>query len=369
MERNSAGESMPAFGVLPAHERLDARGLLGRHVDDRLVAHDDLAAADRTDELLGQLATVVDAAHADRRTAPGPLVDVHLAVGGGDERLRVRRPVRPGAADAREHLDRTDLDGDRLGDRVLHLPAQPGDDRRGDRGIGVVDRGDHEELVASVAGDEGARVRRGDLAQPRAHGAQHRVAGVVAEQVVDRLEPVEVEEGERDRLARGQQPGEVAHRQAPVGQVGQLVVEGLVLERALGLAQPREVVRGDDEAGDDRVGVQVDDGELVGHRRAGRGQHRDLERGARDPGRGALLGHEPLEHPLEGLPVVGGEQADERLPLHQLRVETEPPRDRRRVRTRRARPCRRGWSAGRSGRRGDAAARRGATRGPTDDAG
>ena len=65
-------------------------------------------------------------------------------------------------------------------------------------------RGDHDELVAAESGDQAAGRRR--PAQSFGEHPDEPVAGVVAEVVVDGLEPVEVEEQRRDGagLACGQ---------------------------------------------------------------------------------------------------------------------------------------------------------------------
>jgi hypothetical protein len=92
-----------------------------------------------------------------------------------------------------------------------------------------------DELVASeprhhVAGAHGAHEPAGDP-------AQQRVAGVVAEGVVDRLEVVQVDEhhGGAPRAPRrlGQRPGDVVQEQVPVGQPGQRVVQRLVADAGL----------------------------------------------------------------------------------------------------------------------------------------
>ena len=86
------------------------------------------------------------------------------------------------------------------------------------------------------------------MRQPLRHVDQHRVAGGVAEPVVDRLEAVEVDEEQRDpgaapprHLQRVLDPVE---QQAAVGQVGEQVVAGQV-GHVLGQPQPRERVGGD----------------------------------------------------------------------------------------------------------------------------
>lgn len=93
--------------------------------------------------------------------------------------------------------------------------------------IGVA-REQEGELVTAKPGDEiGAAQDRAKLAR---HALQQRIAGLVAERVVDFLEPVEIDEQKTRRLAGGAAAGD--HRfqfvveGAPVGQVGQCIVVG-----------------------------------------------------------------------------------------------------------------------------------------------
>jgi hypothetical protein len=71
------------------------------------------------------------------------------------------------------------------------------------------------------------------------HLAQQLVAGGVAERVVDLLEPVEVEEEQRDVLVqpvRGAERAPQAVLEAlPIGQAGEAVVVGQVANPLLGL--------------------------------------------------------------------------------------------------------------------------------------
>ena len=114
--------------------------------------------------------------------------------------------------------------GERLEDQL----AQPLGQRLGlvEAGVGQQDG----ELVAAEPGQHVARPQRG--AQPRADLAEQVVAGVVAEAVVDLLEPVEVEQQQRGRAPggrRGRATRSAALEQgAAVGQPGQLVGAGLL---------------------------------------------------------------------------------------------------------------------------------------------
>ena len=83
-----------------------------------------------------------------------------------------------------------------------------------------------DELVAAEPAEEVAGPDR--LGQPAGDLGQRLVAGALAQPVVHALEVVDVEQHDRPApLVRGLQVSEQA---GPVGQVGQRVVEGLVLE-------------------------------------------------------------------------------------------------------------------------------------------
>ena len=82
----------------------------------------------------------------------------------------------------------------------------------GRRFVGAVQ--DHRELLAAVAGQQVA-VPAGVRDRPRGR-AQHVVAGLVAAPVVDRLEVVEVDDGERERQAGGDRLGDPLVEPAPV---------------------------------------------------------------------------------------------------------------------------------------------------------
>src|SRR5829696_2767170 len=96
--------------------------------------------------------------------------------------------------------------------------------------VGVL--GQDGELVAAEAAD--GVVLAQAAAQPSRDLAQQPVAGAVAEAVVDHLEVVEVDEEHGQAAAVPAGPGQGVPdpvvEQGPVGQVGQAVVEVLVLE-------------------------------------------------------------------------------------------------------------------------------------------
>ena len=154
---------------------------------------------------------------------------VHGGVGVAEQRLGMGElAVGQGHADAGGDRELAGAEHDR---RRL----ERGRDAQGDgRGlVGVVDVAAHDhELVATepghhVAGSEHAGDAAGRL-------DEQLVAGVVAEAVVDDLEPVEVEEQQGDEELVGPGGGdgvlELVEQQRPVGQVGQRVVGRLVGE-------------------------------------------------------------------------------------------------------------------------------------------
>ena len=146
------------------------------------------------------------------------------------------------------------------GDADADGQLQPaGERRRGDLGADALGQRprallgrlveDDAELLAAVArADVGfARARDQDLRQL----GQHRVALQVAVRVVDLLEVVEVDHQERDALVVAPRPvhllQEALRQGAPVGQLGQLVGERVLLLRLeqLGVADGDRALRGD----------------------------------------------------------------------------------------------------------------------------
>jgi hypothetical protein len=137
-----------------------------------------------------------------------------------------------GDPDARGHGD------ERVGDvgGGAHDGA-PGVDRGLDRGGGVDVVVDHQhEFVAAEACDEphGSRA----VVEPVGDFGEEFVAGVVAEGVVDGLELVEVDQGDRDRVAVAAGGGQVRHQGAAVRQAGGVVVGGFVVGGVQRAADP-----------------------------------------------------------------------------------------------------------------------------------
>ncbi|KAK6027494.1 hypothetical protein OSTOST_06470 [Ostertagia ostertagi] len=151
---------------------------------------------------------------------------------------RLRR-VRPGAVEL-ELAERRAADAGREALRPRHPRAadpQPRPGQRAGAGAGLADRPRRAQAQCQrVLG-----VRQ----QPARHAAQaaQRVAGLVAEALVDELEAVQVGRQQREAGAAGRrQLGQAGQRGVAVGQVGEFVVQRLAAQRlggalALGVVQ------------------------------------------------------------------------------------------------------------------------------------
>ena len=247
-------------GRLPAQQRLEAEHPLVGQVDDGLVDQPELVGDERAGQLLLEPA-LLDGGRAhvrveDHRAAPaGDLRRVHGDVGVPDERLPGR--VLPRHGDADTAADRDLLAGQlhRVGEDVEHAVGRCAGLVRAVAGAPDQDG----ELVPAEPGDgvPGADRRP----QPVGHLPQQRVAGLVAEGVVDRLEAVEVDEDDRRRdvppVTAAQGLADAVGEEGPVGQAGEGVVEGLVGQRLLGALAVGDVRDVDDDTADVRVGAQV----------------------------------------------------------------------------------------------------------------
>ncbi len=117
--------------------------------------------------------------------------------------------------------------------------------------VGRGDRQGSDELLAAVARDQ--VLGPGRLAEHAGHLAEHGVAGVVAERVVDPLEVVDVEHQDRQAEPRdvaevGQRP-DLVEEERPVVQAGQRVAHGPLEHLAL---EPLVAGVEADELDDDR---------------------------------------------------------------------------------------------------------------------
>ena len=231
--------------VLPAHQRLDADDPLGDDVDLRLVVEDQLAGADRRAQLAEQLQPLrrVGVALGRVRLDAGAraLGVVHRDVGALDERVHVGAVLRAvGDADARVEHRHDAVERERAGQRVLQAPGQLG------RQAAVRDPAqEHRELVAAEARQRVAAAHH--LAQADGDLLEQAVARVVPERVVDLLEAVEVDQQQRGRLAAAlggrQRVRHAVVEQRAVGQVGEVVVQRLVAQRAGGDGDDPEQAR------------------------------------------------------------------------------------------------------------------------------
>ncbi len=177
------------------HERLDRANDAGRQLDDRLVVDDDLPLLDRVLEVAHDAAVERRPRH-DRFVARVALGRVHLAVGAREEVDRgdaVAREERP--TDRRVELDQCSLDavGPPKG-----MP-QPAGERCGFAVLAGAERQD-DELVSA---DARHRVRLPhDRLEAAGDGLQDGVPGLVPTDVVHALEPVEIDDEQRELLSR-----------------------------------------------------------------------------------------------------------------------------------------------------------------------
>ena len=119
----------------------------------------------------------------------------------------------------------------------LEIVRQGGDEPLGEpRGVGRSRALGHDdgEFVAAETGQERAFERR---AQPLRDPAQEAVAGGMTEDVVDLLEPVEIDVEHREAFVRGRRPiehgGEARIEGGPVGKVGERIIVGQPLDARL----------------------------------------------------------------------------------------------------------------------------------------
>ena len=194
------GRGDEPVGSLPSDESLDGLDLARVHPDDRLIVHDDLVALERGLEVPHDAAVERQPHH--RFLARVALRRVHLAVGPREQLARcepVLREERP--ADRRIDLDQAAVDAIRPAECVAESSHEH-------RGFVVCRRAEreHDEFVPSDARD---RVDAADhaLETLRDH-AEDDVPHLVPADVVDALEPVEIDDEERERLCRALRPRE-----------------------------------------------------------------------------------------------------------------------------------------------------------------
>ena len=314
------------LGVLPADQRLDGDDAGVLDVDDRLHVQAQLALADRAPQprrerepLTGVRRLRLVERH---RAATAALGLVHRVVGVLEERVRVGRVLRV----QRDADRRADVE-ERIGD-LEGLVERGGDPLA--RGL----RGTARVLVAAGAEQEQelvAALARQHVAGPRevrdaARGlGQHRVAGLVAERVVDELEVVEVEVEERERAVGAAGAAEVAAdlllQERPVREAGEAVVVGEERDLGLGALALGDVLPRAQDRGD-AAGAVVEDRVAPGDRArlAAAGLHERLEARAR----GVDAGHQAHEREA-GVEAIGGRHdgAEPVAPEQLVLVEAE----------------------------------------------
>ncbi len=294
--------NLAELGRVPAQQRLDGGECAVDRIDLRLEHQPKLVARDRVaqqqlDLQLLLRAVVQVAGEEIDAVAPARLGLVHRGVGMAHQLVHVGRVVGEHRdADAARDVQLQRLDQARRAQRG----QQPLRDLQRLAAAGHAVQQHHEFVAAEAADDIGVADR---LAQALRHELEQRVAGLVAERVVDGLEAVEVDEQHRDRLAGA---GRLQHRlaqpllrDAAVRQAGQQVVVGEVADllfRGLAVAD----VQAAEDVVPDRAGG-------IAHR----GQHRPGgERAA------ATLVHQHLAAPPAA--ALGGRPGLARLRHRQL---------------------------------------------------
>ena len=218
-------------GAMPLQQQLEAgHGARVEH-DDRLSEQPQLVAFQRAAKRRVQVQSLGDLGFQGRIedvdvAAVGELGAVHRHVGFAHE-LSTRHRGLVGEGDTNADVDEGLLAVDRVG------RAQRGADAFGQRdGFGPVGqaRAQHHELVTA---EPGHRVGLADGSGQSPSGLdQQLVSAGVTDRVVDRLEPVEIAEQQRQLRAaaprREQALGHPRQQQAAVGQAGERVVTGLM---------------------------------------------------------------------------------------------------------------------------------------------
>jgi len=137
-------------------------------------------------------------------------------------------------------------------------------------------RGQRHELVTAHACND--ITGPDQSAQPLGDLTKDRVARFVAIEVVDRLEPIEIDEQHCHGRVVGEQARQALQQEAAVGEAGQSVVPGDELQLVAHVLELGDVVPGADDAVDDRIGELIDEVEPDRARRAVSSAHRQLRR-------------------------------------------------------------------------------------------
>ena len=188
-------EDEPAVRENAADQSLGGGRRAGSEIDDRLIDDEQLVLLQRGLDVAHDAG--VDAAPEEHGlVARVALRRVHLTVGAGEELLGRHAVVRiHGPADAPVDLDACAVDAEGPTERLAETPHE-----RARAVVAPRSHREHDELVPTYASD---RIRFPDdrFEAPR-ESLQHDVACPVPADVVDVLEPVEVDRDQRERLAR-----------------------------------------------------------------------------------------------------------------------------------------------------------------------
>ena len=196
MRNEVRGSKQSAFRVLPAHEGLDIAHLAASEIKHGLIVDDDLVSAQRDLEFADDACIQrAPAGHCGAITGVS-LCREHLHVGSTEQLLwsgAVCREQCP--SNRRIDLDDAALESIRPSEGL----AQPADERRRLILRAGADR-DDDELIAAHASDGIARPY--NRLQTPGDALEHMISGIVAADVVDLLEPVEVDDEEGERVGR-----------------------------------------------------------------------------------------------------------------------------------------------------------------------
>mmetsp|Transcript_21607 Transcript_21607/g.51303 ORF Transcript_21607/g.51303 Transcript_21607/m.51303 type:complete len:509 (+) Transcript_21607:483-2009(+) len=221
----------PEARALPAHQGFEAAELAAAGHELGLVLEHELAlfdgGAERLFDLQQRAGSVGHAGLEEHDGGAGLMLGaVHGGIGRAQQgRAAVAMRRKACNADGHVHIELPMADAKR---RVQQ--RQQG--RAGEQRAGViVDAGlQQQELVFSQPCQQG--LGRQGLAQAPGHGLQQRITHLVAEAFIDELETVQVGRQQREAgVARRRQLGQPRHRRVPVGQIGQLVMQGLAAQR------------------------------------------------------------------------------------------------------------------------------------------
>jgi hypothetical protein len=153
----------------------------------------------------------------------------------GEQRAAVERRSK-GSADGGRQLHRARADADRRRCRGQQFAGEL------EHGTDLRNLTKHDrELTAAHAGNDAAITDRGEQSQRDL--AEDGVAGVMAEGVVDELEPGDVKDADccRGSSVRGERGIKRRHQRSPGGKTGERVAPGEFLEHGLGRFALRDV--------------------------------------------------------------------------------------------------------------------------------